>query len=855
MNYVLGLIVIFLLWPAQLSDTASAFDQNRAVALNQKGQKLLQESKFTQALEVFRELRLVCQTDKYCNGIALFGMATCQFELATYEDAMRSLEEADAIFSELNKPLERARVLKSIGEIFATKTDYDSALKYLEKARAACTQAGRDGTAELFWILTGMANANIYLSRPQQATKNLDDAEALMAGRLQPLQDALLQYLAGRIAQDRQDYKLAKERLSSALKYFERVDNRKRVQSILNAMGLMEEHQANYPEAQRLYDRALAIAQSIKDPAETAFIYNNLGSVLWKRGNYDQAKRSYEEALKIRRDLGIRLHYADTLNNLGIVQIAYGNYSQAFEKFKEAYNIAREIGSPLVQAWTLHDMAWLYKDQGNLMESQRFSLQAVDLAKKTPDKRLLATVLLRLGNLHEYYGDFEGALKHYNEAERNYNEIREWLYRSNTLLDIASIYTRQGAPEDAKPKFEEALVIKRKIGAPTGEAFCKFALFYLEKYQYLEDKDRVTPAQRQFDLGQADAHLRQAQKAIDPEDKNALMLLGYARGRYLLEVDPAGSIGQFASLKDLAKSTGSLKYSFLASVGLGLANEKLGKLDEAEKAFEDAVNYAEDIRKTLDPDTRRTFLHGEEILGMKHVVPYEGLARVRLKKGDHAKSLEASEFTKARSFADKMARSIPGAAFGVEAKVLDDLEKVENQIRSNHRRITECTAKGGDSALVPDLTRHRENLDENLLRLEQRIRKEYPDFYAVRFPSRLPIAESGLRDGEVVLAYEVTDTGVLVFLLKGKKIVEANFKEVARKYLDNLVRKFRQPFEDVGKTDDPKEQQRYLASFDPRVGKELYDLLLKDTVGRLQAGERIAIVPDDCLSVLPFEML
>ena len=42
----------------------------------------------------------------------------------------------------------------------------------------------------------------------------------------------------------------------------------------------------------------------------------------------------------------------------------------------------------------------------------------------------------------------------------------------------------------------------------------------------------------------------------------------------------------------------------------GLSYEKMKKWSDAESAFEKAVQYAENIRKTLDQVTKRTFLHG-----------------------------------------------------------------------------------------------------------------------------------------------------------------------------------------------------------------------------------------------------
>src|SRR5206468_6892074 len=43
--------------------------------------------------------------------------------------------------------------------------------------------------------------------------------------------------------------------------------------------------------------------------------------------------------------------------------------------------------------------------------------------------------------------------------------------------------------------------------------------------------------------------------------------------------------------------------------------------------------------------------------------------------------------------------------------------------------------------------------------------------------------------------------------------------------------------------------------FDPRLGKELYALLFQDFAPLLKEGDKVIIVPDEILGILPFETL
>ena len=84
--------------------------------------------------------------------------------------------------------------------------------------------------------------------------------------------------------------------------------------------------------------------------------------------------------------------------------------------------------------------------------------------------------------------------------------------------------------------------------------------------------------------------------------------------------------------------------------------------------------------------------------------------------------------------------------------------------------------------------------------------------------------------------------------------MKSGFKEIPREQLDQLVHDFRSPLEIVaGETVDKRKSK--LVAFDFISGKKLADLLLTDILSDLPKGARLIVVPDDCLGILPFEML
>jgi hypothetical protein len=143
------------------------------------------------------------------------------------------------------------------------------------------------------------------------------------------------------------------------------------------------------------------------------------------------------------------------------------------------------------------------------------------------------------------------------------------------------------------------------------------------------------------------------------------------------------------------------------------------------------------------------------------------------------------------------------------------------------------------------------------LRLERdrhvsKLRSEYPLFAATKYPQPMGVEHAALKDNEWVLEYEVTEPGICVYLVHGKKIVKSLFKPIERKEVEAFVRKFREPLEVVPGKESISDK---LKSFDLAAGKKLADLVLADLLPDLPKGAALIIVPDECLSVVPFEML
>ncbi|MEW6350903.1 MAG: CHAT domain-containing protein [Thermodesulfobacteriota bacterium] len=826
-------------------------DPQTIARLRSEGESHLAAGRFSQARDAFARMATACSDDPVCTAAAQFYLGRTSLEMGRFDDALRLLALAEKTFRVARSTKEIGTVLYTKGRVYAARGDYSEALQHYADAEKIFGGMARPPAREFGLVYANKAIALKDLCRFDESRHALAKARGLLKTSF-PAGLPELDLCEARIGASTQDYDAALALYRKVLSEFEGAGNKHRMSQVINDMGHLFEARSEYREAESHYVRAAALAQEAGDRAGLATALNNLGSVRWKQGDYQSARTETERALGIRDELGQRLMRAETLNNLAMVVLAQGDYQGALARLNDAYAIFQEVGSKRGSANAMHNMSLVLRDKGDFPTALTFSQQTAELAEEIQDRRLLATAWLRLGNLHEYFGDFDKAFSLYDKAAGLQRDIHDLFFLGNTLADMAISRTRRARDRDlalAEQNLQEAVAVKKRIGAPSVEVLCKSALFFLEKHAYARSESGPTGR----DLEHAAKFLDEAATQVKPTNVNDLMLLSYVKARFLRDTRPEEAKEQFLRLAAQAKQSGSLKFLFLAHVGLGLVHERLNRPREAADAYQQAVKYAEDIRETLEPESRLRFLEGEELLGVRHVLPYKGLARVRMRLGNAYDALKAAEHTKARSFSDRLTPSVPVGKWAVDRGVLEDLTRTEGELRHNYTQLTQARALEGKHVLVPSLEQTRGRLKERKAKILQTITARDPHFAQVRLARTGGLKEAALRDDEWALLYEVTDSATLIFLTRGREVVASFTQPVRSETIRALVQDLRRPF-DVAGPDGALHPERYDES-NLRAGHELFRLLVSPVLDNLPEGVPLNVIPDEHLGLVPFEML
>ena len=151
--------------------------------------------------------------------------------------------------------------------------------------------------------------------------------------------------------------------------------------------------------------------------------------------------------------------------------------------------------------------------------------------------------------------------------------------------------------------------------------------------------------------------------------------------------------------------------------------------------------------------------------------------------------------------------------------------------------------KGGEAA-IKEVEDKKARLTAELKTLVQELRQHYPVYAALRYPQPLPAADLPLKENEVLLAFALGDAEGFVFVVRKGGVKHLIKIPQGREEMEAKVKAFMEPLIN-------REPDRFSR---PRA-QELYSLLLAQALKEVKENDRVIIVPDGILGLLPFEAL
>ena len=758
----------------------------------------------------------------YSAGISLSLLGLAYLKLGEHLKAVDSEAAALARFKRVNdKSWQRTCLVESAEAYAALKRFHDAADKY--RAAVLLDEEGenenekRQDLQNLAWMQEKTGNLKGALATWEKLLRDAGPRDKYLSGDCRLNMAALQEKLGAKST--------AAELRAEGQKL---VDEAAHASKKMNADGSVDQiyfaavqkMQAEDPQgACRLYEEMLAAARKrgFRNGMVTALL--SLSVCDSGSGRYDSAREGLEEALRLTREDGDETNEGVALGTLGVVYANLGDLNKSLSMLEQARILNAKIGEVYNEIEVLHSIRFVYSILGDFPRMLAVNSQMSETAKRSGRKRALLKAEYDIGRFYGEIGDHQAAIEHYKTALELARQVGDGAVMANMLNGYGIASMNIGEYAAAENALRESLERKDWPGGRVNLA---------EIFLYKNEMERAAELLR----------------PINPQHVN----MGYY---YLAK----GELQQARSAyKDALSGTRSVDTLFASRTGLGLAYEGLKDYFKASYHFREAEKVLERQRDSLSLAHRLYFMGVVDWM-WPHLEPYEGLVRIaEFMPGGLRDSLYRAEFTRARIFTESAARNygapdtrIPPALSAAEQRFNQAISSTALRVEAANRSTDRTAFARLDSELT-DLKKKRDLFAEGL-------RRDYPEYAAVRYPQPLYAEEFALRPGEVLIEFEVTRPYTKVFVVKDGRVAFSYDVRLTRGELSTMVRKYRSFFEEVSGS-------RQLAAFDPRLGNRLYRLLLEPAfrakengVPLIPAAAALIVATDEILSVLPFESL
>ncbi|KKL18814.1 hypothetical protein LCGC14_2471760, partial [marine sediment metagenome] len=203
------------------------------------------------------------------------------------------------------------------------------------------------------------------------------------------------------------DFELALEYYQVSLDLF-LTHNEEKPEDVLGIMGLAQTYMNMgivYKELDSIdnaldnFSTALQYFENLDNSAGIAATQRNLGSVYMEEGNFREALEAVQASLDYYHEIGQLKEEAEDLKNLGKIHYHMQNYSQALEYMNQSLVISRELDLKREMFDVYRDKSNVYRDMGNF----RPALENYELYTVLKDSSIREENLNQISELETKY--------------------------------------------------------------------------------------------------------------------------------------------------------------------------------------------------------------------------------------------------------------------------------------------------------------------------------------------------------------------------------------------------------------------------------------------------------------------
>lgn len=579
----------------------------------------------------------------------------------------------------------------------------------------------------------------------------------------------------------------------------------------------------DYSNAIDYYKEVLQIAKQTRDNVRERTAISSLSLCYRSLNDYSSALNYDEQELKFVRQNESKEEEIKVLDKLFRDSLSMGDAIKSISYLEEGLVASRALGNKKLEMEHLGQLGSLNNARGSLSKAKYNLNKALELSIELNDTSNKIGYMEGLGEVYSQIGDYSKALKllkqSLNLQPETHNELEEML----AFHALAHIYDALGEYSESVKYYEQTHKLIQKMNK------FKFNEDYGSEAIALLLSGNKTKAEEEIILSNAPMYKALYYTLTDRPSLAVLKL-------------PKDELLSYPKELFVTQSKGNL---FGLYTVMGLAYEKLGDSPTAKFCYKMAVDIEEKLRDELQEEDRHYFFGAMDYPPLDRLTPYEGLIRVSSPED----AFVYSEDVKVRVLLEQIAGKYEKSSFKIPADIKSRDIELNNSL-ADLLREQEMALKANDKEHIVKYEKKIVELRDQRDKLVDSLYKEYPQFAAVKYPRPLKLSEIKLNSDEALIEYAVTDTQTRAWLIMNNRVVKTLSVHISRKELEKLVDAYRTDL-----TKPPKSGSLQGSNFNAELGNKLYSLLIHDFMPLITDANKIIIVPDKKLGLLPFEAL
>lgn len=357
-------------------------------------------------------------------------------------------EESGEFFSAGNGKIPRTPRLNGKARLISNMS---TTTEELRTQLAAATESGQRAT---LLVRLGMALSRM---EPQEGLGYAEEAQKLARQLRDDITRAHALHAMACCYETMAQYQPAIEAAQKARWLFQKRGDQIGEGTCLNAIGVIAYGMSDYPAALDALTQAREIFAAADDQPGLASAFNNTGMVYQELGSYPESLNAYLQALRINEELGNEQLVGVNIGNVSNIYFYLGDSERSFQYDLRALEIARRLNDLYGIGHTLDNISSHHKTRGDYDSALAALNESLGIFQQMQAKRYEATILIKLGALHELQKRPDAALEQYRAAATIAATIGDMNTLAHAQANIGALHHRRNEHAEAVAILHEGI--------------------------------------------------------------------------------------------------------------------------------------------------------------------------------------------------------------------------------------------------------------------------------------------------------------------------------------------------------------------------------------------------------------